>query len=46
MTIRVLIVDDHGVVAEGLRFVIEAQPDMEVIDCIQDSREAFALAAE
>lgn len=46
MTIRVLIVDDHGVVAEGLRFVIEAQPDMEVIDCIQDSREAVRRSTE
>jgi DNA-binding NarL/FixJ family response regulator len=40
MTIKVLIVDDHGVVAEGLRFVVEAQGDMEVIGCIQDSQEA------
>jgi DNA-binding NarL/FixJ family response regulator len=40
MTIKVLIVDDHGVVAEGLRFVVEAQADMEVVDCFQDSQEA------
>lgn len=40
MTIKILIVDDHGVVAEGLRFVVEAQGDMEVIGCIQDSQEA------
>lgn len=40
MTIKVLIVDDHGVVAEGLRFVVEAQADMKVIGCIQDSQEA------
>ena len=40
MTIRVLIADDHGVVAEGLRFVVEAQADMEVIACVQDGREA------
>jgi DNA-binding NarL/FixJ family response regulator len=46
MTIRVLIADDHGVVAEGLRFVVEAQPDMEVIACVQDSREAVRLALE
>lgn len=39
MTIKVLIVDDHGVVAEGLRFVVEAQGDMEVIGCVQDSQE-------
>jgi DNA-binding NarL/FixJ family response regulator len=46
MTIRVLIADDHGVVAEGLRFVVEAQPDMEVIACVQDSREAVRVALE
>jgi DNA-binding NarL/FixJ family response regulator len=40
MAIRVLIADDHGVVAEGLRFVVEAQADMEVIATVQDSREA------
>jgi DNA-binding NarL/FixJ family response regulator len=33
-------------VAEGLRFVVEAQPDMEVIACVQDSREAVRLALE
>jgi DNA-binding NarL/FixJ family response regulator len=46
MAIRVLIADDHGVVAEGLRFVVEAQPDMEVIACVQDSREAVRRAIE
>lgn len=46
MAIRVLIADDHGVVAEGLRFVVEAQPDMEVIACIQDSREAVRRSIE
>lgn len=46
MAIRVLIADDHGVVAEGLRFVVEAQPDMEVIACVQDSREAVRLSLE
>ena len=46
MTIKVLIADDHGVVAEGLRFVVEAQPDMEVVACVQDSREAVRLSIE
>lgn len=46
MTIRVLIADDHGVVAEGLRFVVEAQPDMEVIACVLDSREAVRRSFE
>jgi DNA-binding NarL/FixJ family response regulator len=46
MAIRVLIADDHGVVAEGLRFVVEAQPDMEVIATIQDSRDAVRRSIE
>ncbi len=46
MAIRVLIADDHGVVAEGLRFVVDAQPDMEVIACVQDSREAVRRSIE
>lgn len=46
MTIRVLIADDHGVVADGLRFIVEAQADMQVIDCVQDSREAVRRALD
>jgi DNA-binding NarL/FixJ family response regulator len=46
MTIKILIADDHDVVAEGLRFVVEAQPDMTVIACVQESREAVRLAIE
>jgi len=40
MTIRVLIADDHAVVAEGLRYLIEAQPDMEVVAIVHDGRDA------
>ena len=46
MAIKVLIADDHGVVVEGLRFVVEAQADMEVIGTVQDSREAVRRAAD
>lgn len=31
MTIRVLVADDHGVLRSGLRALISAQPDMEVV---------------
>jgi DNA-binding NarL/FixJ family response regulator len=44
MKIRVLIVDDHDVVAEGLRHLIEAQEDMEVVACVRDGREAVHWA--
>src|SRR5712692_8704054 len=46
MTIRVLIADDHGVVAEGLRSLIEAQADMEVIALAVDGREAVRRAVD
>jgi len=46
MTIRVLIADDHDVVAEGLRFVVETQADMTVSACVQDSREAVRRSIE
>jgi two-component system, NarL family, response regulator NreC len=40
MTIRVVIADDHAVVAEGLRYLIQAQGDMQVIACVADGGEA------
>jgi DNA-binding NarL/FixJ family response regulator len=40
MTIRVLIADDHPVVRDGLRFLLEAQGDIEVIGDSADGREA------
>jgi DNA-binding NarL/FixJ family response regulator len=46
MSIRVLIADDHGVVADGLRYLIQAQPDMEVIACVADGREAVRAAID
>jgi DNA-binding NarL/FixJ family response regulator len=46
MTIRILIADDHVVVAEGLRALIDAQPDMEVVGLADNGREAVKLALE
>ena len=42
--VRVLLADDHRVVREGLRLVITAQPDMEVIGEADDGRVATALS--
>jgi DNA-binding NarL/FixJ family response regulator len=42
--IRILIADDHAVVAEGLRHLIEAQPDMQVVAIVGDGREAVQQA--
>jgi DNA-binding NarL/FixJ family response regulator len=46
MSISVLIVDDHTVVSEGLRSLIEAQADMRVVACVADGREAVTKAKE
>src|SRR3954447_24433164 len=46
MTIRIIIADDHGVVAEGLKHVVETQPDMEVVSLAVDGREALRQARE
>ena len=46
MAIRVLIADDHAVVAEGLRHRIEAERDIEVVACVGDGRAAVQQARE
>jgi len=46
MPIRILIADDHGVVAEGLKHLVEAQQDMEVVATVGDGREAIRVAKE
>ena len=44
--IRVLIADDHAVVAEGLKSLIEAQSDMQVVAIAADGREAVRQTEE
>jgi DNA-binding NarL/FixJ family response regulator len=46
VTIRILIADDHGVVAEGLKSLAEAEPGMEVVAIVGDGREAVKQARE
>jgi DNA-binding NarL/FixJ family response regulator len=46
VTIRILIADDHAVVAEGLRALIDAQLDMEVVGLADNGREAVKQALE
>lgn len=44
--IRVLIVDDHEVVRQGLRFVLDQKPDIEVVGESADGRAALAAIRE
>jgi DNA-binding NarL/FixJ family response regulator len=46
VTIRILIADDHGIVAEGLKSLAEAEPDIEVVGIVADGREAVQHARE
>lgn len=40
MTIRVFLADDHAVVRDGLRFLLEAQADIKVVGDASDGRQA------
>src|SRR5947209_2260872 len=44
MTTRVLVADDHGVVREGIRMVLEADAELEVVGEACDGAEALQLA--
>lgn len=44
MTIRILLVDDHGVVRQGLRMFLALDPDLEVVGEAADGAEAIRLA--
>ena len=44
--IRVLLADDHAVLRDGLRFVLESQEDIEVIGHAANGREALRLARQ
>jgi DNA-binding NarL/FixJ family response regulator len=46
MPIRILIADDHGVVAEGLKQLVEAESDMQVVALVGDGREAVQQARD
>jgi len=46
LAIRVLIVDDHKILRDGLRNLIQAQVDMEVVGEAENGRDALRLAEE
>ena len=46
MALRILIADDHAVVADGVRHLLAAQSDLEVVGTASDGTEAVQLALE
>ena len=44
MSISVLVADDQDIVRTGLRMILDAQPDIEVVGEARDGREALGLA--
>jgi two-component system response regulator NreC len=44
MKIHILLADDHTILRAGLRMMLNAQPDMEVVGEAQDGRQAIAEA--
>ena len=46
MACRILIVDDHAVVADGIRHLLAAQADLEVVGTAADGAEAVRFAGE
>ncbi len=42
--IRLLLVDDHAIVREGLRMLLQAQADMEIVGEAENGKEALAQA--
>jgi DNA-binding NarL/FixJ family response regulator len=46
MSISVFLADDHAVLRDGLRFLLEARPDIEVVGEAANGREAVRLVSE
>jgi len=46
MSIRILLADDHGIMREGLRSLLEKEPDIKVVGEAEDGRKAIGLVSE
>jgi two-component system response regulator NreC len=46
MKTRILLADDHDIVRKGLRYLLQGDPDSEVVGEATDGREAVKLASE
>jgi DNA-binding NarL/FixJ family response regulator len=46
MSVKILLADDHAIISEGLRALLEKQPDIEVVGTVEDGRKAIDLVRE
>ena len=46
MSVRILLADDHGIIRQGLRSLLEKQSDIEVVAEAEDGRKALGLVRE
>jgi DNA-binding NarL/FixJ family response regulator len=46
VTLSILIADDHALVRDGLKMILEAESDLRVVGAAADGREAVALARQ
>ena len=46
MSIRIVLADDHQIVRDGLRSLIEEEPGMEVVGEVEDGRRAVAMVCQ
>jgi DNA-binding NarL/FixJ family response regulator len=46
VSITIILADDHAIVRDGLRFILEAQPDFQVIGDAANGREAVRQASQ
>jgi DNA-binding NarL/FixJ family response regulator len=46
MSVRILLVDDHRLMRQGLRLMLEDEPDLEIVGEADNGRSAVAMAAE
>jgi DNA-binding NarL/FixJ family response regulator len=46
MSIKILLVDDHAIVRQGLHSLLEKEPDIEVVGEAEDGREALELVSK
>ncbi len=46
MPTRILLVDDHAIIRQGLCSLLEKQPDIEVVGSVEDGRKAVDIARE